>query len=202
LGRRGKANCGDIDILITRPTTDGRTHQGMLHRNLLSERVVPTSHSTGVLGTLLDQLHAAGILTEDLAVPDDFSDLELIYRGLCKLPVSGAKRRRIDFLCVPWSSRGAALLYYTFNRAMRLKANKHGFSLNQRGLYAGVLRDPRDRQKKVCQGHIVASETEEEIFRILGSSGSFFCSHVLCCVRSLMTGVGVPWQEPHERVRG
>ncbi|KAF8548405.1 hypothetical protein OG21DRAFT_1423134 [Imleria badia] len=163
--RRGKVDCGDIDIMITRPTTDGKTHQG-------------------VLRTLLEQLHAAGIITEDLAIPDDFSDLELVYRGLCKLPGSDAKRRRIDFLCVPWVSRGAALLYYTgddiFNRAMRLKANKHGFSLNQRGLYAGVVRDPHDRQKKVCEGHIVASETEEEIFNILG----------------------VPWQEPHERVRG
>ena len=67
----------------------------------------------GVLRTLLEQLHAAGIITEDLAIPDDFSDLELVYRGLCKLPESGAKRRRIDFLCVPWVSRGAALLYYT-----------------------------------------------------------------------------------------
>ena len=66
-----------------------------------------------MLRTLLEQLHAAGIITEDLAIPDDFSDLELVYRGLCKLPGSGAKRRRIDFLCVPWVSRGAALLYYT-----------------------------------------------------------------------------------------
>ncbi|KAG9308110.1 hypothetical protein JVU11DRAFT_12542 [Chiua virens] len=158
--RRGKADCGDIDILITRPTTDGKTHQG-------------------VLRTLLEKLHAAGIITEDLAVPDDFSDLELVYHGLCKLPEHGAKRRRIDFLSVPWVSRGAALLYYTFNRAMRLKANKHGYSLNQRGLYAGVLRDPRTRQK-ISEGRIVASETEEAIFKILG----------------------VPWQVPHERVRG
>lgn len=66
-----------------------------------------------MLRTLLEQLHAAGIVTDDLAVPDDFSDLELVYHGLCKLPESGAKRRRIDFLCVPWESRGAALLYYT-----------------------------------------------------------------------------------------
>lgn len=66
-----------------------------------------------MLRTLLEQLHAAGIITEDLAVPEDFSDLELVYRGLCKLPESGVKRRRIDFLCVPWASRGAALLYYT-----------------------------------------------------------------------------------------
>jgi DNA polymerase lambda len=74
-----------------------------------------------------------------------------------------------------------------------------GYSLNQRGLFGGVVRDPRDRRVKLNQGEIsysltavandksllsvgslVASETEEEIFKILN----------------------VPWQEPHERVRG
>ncbi|KAG1732642.1 uncharacterized protein EDB91DRAFT_1057918 [Suillus paluster] len=163
--RRGKATCGDIDILITRPTSDGTTHAGLLPE-------------------LLARLRATRILTEDLALPDDFSALELCYRGLCKLPESDAKRRRIDILCVPWENRGAALLYYTgddiFNRAMRMKANVLGYSLNQRGLYAGVVRDPRNRRIKVSAGNIVASETEEEIFKILG----------------------VPWQEPHERVRG
>lgn len=28
-GNRGKADCGDIDILITRPTDDDQTHSGM-----------------------------------------------------------------------------------------------------------------------------------------------------------------------------
>lgn len=79
---------------------------------------------------------------------------------------------------------------------MRLKANKMGYSLNQRGLYGGVVRNPKDSRLKLNEGlcrlwvtllmltpsvgTIVASETEEEIFRILH----------------------VPWQEPHERVRG
>ena len=27
---RGKDTCGDIDILITRPTSDGKTHVGVL----------------------------------------------------------------------------------------------------------------------------------------------------------------------------
>lgn len=80
---------------------------------------------------------------------------------------------------------------------MRLKANVMGYSLNQRGLFGGVVRDPRDRRKKLntgeisdhyhhlysltlTLGYLVASETEEEIFKILE----------------------VPWQEPHERVRG
>ena len=82
---------------------------------------------------------------------------------------------------------------------MRYKAGVMGYSLNQKGLYAGVVRDPRNRQVKTNDGAlldywrlkvffdhshfagtIIASETEEEIFKILG----------------------VPWQEPHERVRG
>ena len=63
----------------------------------------------------------ADIITEDLALPDDTQSLEAIYRGLCKLPdrvgddgtVVPSKRRRLDFLSVPWRHRGAALLYYT-----------------------------------------------------------------------------------------
>lgn len=77
---------------------------------------------------------------------------------------------------------------------MRLLANKKGFSLNQRGLYEGVIRDPSDRKKKLSAGslwfhlhhffsclfigNLIASDTEEQIFEMLG----------------------VPWREPQERV--
>jgi hypothetical protein len=72
---------------------------------------------------LLPRLHAslkdAGILTEDLAIPDNPYDLEATYRGLCRLPNEPtSKRRRIDILSVPWKSRGAALLYYTVRRLL------------------------------------------------------------------------------------
>ncbi len=66
----------------------------------------------GVLPTLLSKLHEIGIITEDLAIPEG-DDEENVYRGLCRLPEPGSRRRRIDFLTVPWTSRGAALLYYT-----------------------------------------------------------------------------------------
>ncbi|KAK1217206.1 hypothetical protein PQX77_020159, partial [Marasmius sp. AFHP31] len=66
-----------------------------------------------------------------------------------------------------------------FNRSMRWKANQMGYSLNQRGLYEGVVRDIRQRSVKTNTGTVLASETEQEIFKILE----------------------VPWQEPHERVR-
>jgi DNA polymerase lambda len=147
---------------------------------------------------LLRELHTVGILTEDLALPEDPDDLEAIYRGLCHLPhIEGSRRRRIDFLSVPWTSRGAALLYYTvcfcsillgehssqnklftprvtisyvawhdssffslkpifvyfqFNRAIRLKANVLGYSLNQKGLFGNVVRNPRDRRVKLEAG--------------------------------------------------
>lgn len=107
---RGKKNCGDIDILITRPSDDGMTHKRANFKFL--GRCV-AHRFLGVLPRLLQELHATGILTEDLAVPEDPDDLEAIYRGLCRIPKEGSKRRRIDFLTVPWRSRGAALLYYT-----------------------------------------------------------------------------------------
>ncbi|KAH8092177.1 hypothetical protein BXZ70DRAFT_951513 [Cristinia sonorae] len=161
--RRGKADCGDIDILITRPTDDGKTHSGVLKK-------------------LLAKCHERGIVTEDLNLPDDWMDLENCYRGLCRRD-ENSRRRRIDFLTVPYESRGAALLYYTgddiFNRSMRMKANMMGYSLNQKGLYSGVVRNPSNRREKLNDGTIIASATEEEIFKVLG----------------------VPWHEPHERVR-
>ncbi|KAJ7060183.1 hypothetical protein C8F01DRAFT_190348 [Mycena amicta] len=161
--RRGKSTCGDIDIMITRDPADGKAHNGILH-------------------FLLKALHKAGIITEDLALPEDPFDEEAIYRGLCRLPGNpDAKRRRIDFLTVPWKSRGAALMYYTgddiFNRKMRFKAGKMGYSLNQKGLFAGVVRNPSNRTEKINAGNIIAGETEEEIFKILG----------------------VPFRLPHER---
>jgi len=39
-----------------------------------------------------------------------------------------------------------------FNRAMRFKANKMGYSLNQRGLFQGVVRDPHDPRIKTNTG--------------------------------------------------
>lgn len=82
------------------------------------------------MGLLLPALHNAGIITEDLAIPENFTDLECVYRGLCRLPQQGSRRRRIDFLTVPWESRGAALLYYTV-RSLLLLVYPGTFKTNQ-----------------------------------------------------------------------
>ena len=76
---------------------------------------------SGIIPRLLHALREAGIITEDLALPDDLHAPEAIYRGLCKLPdtvddegnIVPKLRRRIDILSIPWQNRGAALLYYT-----------------------------------------------------------------------------------------
>lgn len=65
-----------------------------------------------------------------------------------------------------------------FNRSMRLLARHKGMSLNQRGLWTGISRDPKSNTK-ATEGTLIASRTEEEIFAALG----------------------VPWQLPHERIR-
>ncbi|KAG8696623.1 hypothetical protein FRC09_008354 [Ceratobasidium sp. 395] len=170
---RGKATCGDIDILITRSTTDGRSHRGLLHR-------------------LVPLLRSKHLVTHDLAFPSDENELEAKYMGLCQLH-SDTLMRRIDILTVPREQWGASLLYFTgddlvwflfvpavenypptdiqFNRSMRLLARKKGMSLNQRGLFKGVIRDPKT-QKKHNEGVVVASRTEREIFDYLGVVGN------------------------------
>ncbi|KZV95895.1 hypothetical protein EXIGLDRAFT_671776 [Exidia glandulosa HHB12029] len=180
--RRRKETCGDIDILITRDPCDGKTHAGA-SRCLLH---TTSSYHTclGLLMKLLRVLHQDGILTEDLSVSHGAGTaLEAKYMGIGRRDAT-SKRRRIDILTIPHEQWGGALLYFTgddiFNRSIRLKASKMGYSLNQRGLYKGVIRDPRDRTVKLDSGELFASRTEREIFDALG----------------------VPWQEPWERVRG
>ncbi|QRW26318.1 DNA polymerase beta palm [Rhizoctonia solani] len=78
---QGKQTCGDVDILMTRPTNDGKSHRGML------------------LNKLLPVLHSQQLLSHDLAVPDDENDLEAKYMGLCQLH-SDTLMRRIGMLGV------------------------------------------------------------------------------------------------------
>lgn len=109
------------------------------------------------------------------------------WHGCCVLPeTEGSKDedyrpvwRRIDFLVVPESEMGAALIYFTgndiFNRSIRLLASKKGMRLNQRGLYRDVMRGPT--RVKLTDEELVESRDERRIFEILG----------------------IKWREPHER---
>ena len=148
--RRGATTSGDIDCLLTKPGTSGEAE------------LMPC------LQRLVHHLTELGFLVCSLVVPSDTGSK---WHGCCVLP--GLPKpiwRRIDFLIVPETQLGAALIYFTgddiFNRSIRLLAGKKGYRLNQRGLYRDVTRGP-GRVKKT-DGTLVEGADEKKIFEALG----------------------------------
>ena len=159
--RRGNTDSGDIDMLITK--------EGASLANI----------RTIILGTVVPKLTQQGFLRAALATGTPQSDTGSKWYGASALPYPGAPWRRIDLLFVPWNELGAALIYFTgndiFNRSIRLLASKKGMRLNQRGLYADVMRG--ERRERVTGGRLLEGQSEEKIFEILG----------------------VPWRPPEHR---
>ncbi|TVY46113.1 DNA polymerase lambda, partial [Lachnellula subtilissima] len=150
---------GDIDFLITKPGT------------------TTTIDLLTFLDDLVRHLTDTGFLVAALAVPRGESSSK--WHGACVLS-GNPIWRRIDFLLVPESEMGAALLYFTgdeiFNRSMRFLAGTKGWRLNQRGLYKDVMRGPG--REKLNEGILVEGADEKNIFRALG----------------------VPWRPPEQRI--
>jgi hypothetical protein len=66
LGNRGKADCGDIDILITRPTYDRKDHRGAcISRSPFRSRGSRRSTTPGALRRLLKDLRAGASQDHD-----------------------------------------------------------------------------------------------------------------------------------------
>lgn len=146
--RRGAADSGDVDFIITKPecTID--------------------SLRTIVIETVIPQLKKDGYIKAALA---DTSKDGSKWHGAAALP-GVSIWRRIDFLLVPWEELGAALIYFTgndiFNRSIRLLASKKGMRLNQHGLWRDVVRGTN--RERVTQGSLVESKCERKIFEVLG----------------------------------
>lgn len=138
--RRGKSDCGDIDIIIThkRPAA---------LKNILYEAV--------------PKLHEARILTHDFVTINEGTDK---YMGVCQANPNGV-HRRIDMLTVPPVEWPFALCYFTgsghFNRSMRFWAGKRGYSLSQHGLRVNYGNDNKGP-------YIAGITTEKQIFEALG----------------------------------
>lgn len=147
--RRGAADCGDIDILVTKENgTIGYI------RTLMMDNVVP-------------ELTRNGFFKASLATTSRGDGSK--WHGASALPGTDLWRR-IDLLFVPGDEIGAALLYFTgndiFNRSVRLLARKKGMRLNQHGLYKDVLRGPN--QARLTDGTLLEGRDERRIFEILG----------------------------------
>ena len=157
--RRGAPNSGDIDLIITK---DGASLDEI--NRLILDTVVPE---------LLEQ----SFLKAHFAVSSRVDGSK--WHGASALPGTTVWRR-IDLLFVPGDEIGAALIYFTgndvFNRSLRLLASKKGMCLNQKGLFADIMRRP-DRVK-LNSGHLLESRDEKKIFELLG----------------------VPWRPPHHRI--
>jgi DNA polymerase IV len=149
--RRGAADSGDIDMLLTRRGA-----------SLAVLRTV-------VFGTLVPQLTQAGFLKASLATARGTDASGSKWHGASCLPGS-TNWRRLDLLLVPDAEMGAALLYFTgndiFNRSMRLLARKKNMRLNQKGLYKDVVRGRRG--ERLNEGVLVEGRSERGIFEALG----------------------------------
>lgn len=158
--RRGAESSGDVDFVLTKEGTSS------------------TAELAPFLAQLVQKLQDDGFLVATLAASSGADGSK--WHGCCVLPgIPAPLWRRVDFLVVPGTELGAALLYFTgndiFNRSMRLLASRKGMRLNQRGLYEGAMRGPGRR--KVTEGRLVEAGCERRIFEVLG----------------------VAWREPWER---
>ncbi|KAM6185878.1 DNA polymerase lambda [Rhynchocyon petersi] len=146
--RRGKATCGDVDVLVTHP--DGCSHQG-------------------IFSQLLDSLRQQGFLTDDLVSQEDNGQQQK-YLGVCQLPGPGRRHRRLDIIVVPYSEFACALLYFTgsahFNRSMRALAKTKGMSLSEHALSTAVVRDSQGH--KMASGQVLPTPSEKDVFKLLG----------------------------------
>ncbi|KAI0974396.1 hypothetical protein F4678DRAFT_422511 [Xylaria arbuscula] len=138
--RRGADSSGDIDLIMTKNGTSS------------TQDLVP------FLDSLIGVLTKQGFLTTALA--SHRHDGGNKWHGCCVLPETafpGPKEeykpiwRRIDFLLVPETEIGAALIYFTgndlFNRSMRLLARKKNMKLNHKGLFGAGVDEGKDERK-------------------------------------------------------
>ena len=174
--RRGSDSSGDIDFIVTKKGT-----QDVIDLVSFLQELVESLTREGFLTATLAALHSHRSGKDGPGSK---------WHGCCVLPrIAGSWNdndeyrpvwRRIDFLLVPESEYGAALIYFTgddiFNRSIRLLASKKGMRLNQRGLFTDVMRGAA--QQKPTDGVLVEGRDEKKIFEALG----------------------VPWKPPEERV--
>ncbi|KAM9857716.1 DNA polymerase lambda [Aulostomus maculatus] len=145
--RRGKATCGDVDVLISH--SDGKSHKG-------------------VFSKVLQSLHDSGFLTDDLVSHEENGEQKK-YMGVCRLPGPDHRHRRLDIIVVPYDEFACSLMYFTgsahFNRSMRALAKTKNMSLSEHSLNQNVV---RQGSFKVYGGMPLPTLAEKDIFSLLG----------------------------------
>jgi len=156
--RRGKASCGDVDVLIGPPEGEEEIQ---------------------ILPALINRLSEMGFLTDHLTLPSSHERrpgrTKASYMGVCRLAREGALYRRIDLKSYPRRIFPFALLYFTgsdhFNRSMRYYAQKvKSMTLSDEGLYPCKRKREGGSSKKVkiWKGAMVECGSEKDVFDALG----------------------------------
>ncbi|KAI3991703.1 hypothetical protein MKX01_038101 [Papaver californicum] len=150
--RRGKATCGDMDIVITHP--DGTSHKGFLTKyvkhlkdmNFLREDLIFSTHS--------EEGTDSGVDT---------------YFGLCTYP-GRETRHRIDLKVYPRDIYAFGLIAWTgndvLNRRLRIIAESKGYRLDDTGLFLAT--HGSDGKKGARASKSLRFHTEKEVFDFLG----------------------------------
>ncbi|GFH53075.1 hypothetical protein CTEN210_09551 [Chaetoceros tenuissimus] len=143
--RRGKTQCGDIDLLLIHKEYNDTIPKGFL--DMLVERLRLKGHISHHL-TKVDTKHyhtqSQGFHPK-MFLQDPNSE---IYMGVFNSPHVAGMHRRIDIKFQPYKEKIFALISFTgngfFNRAIRLHATrKKGWKLSEKGLFDGTGRSIR-----------------------------------------------------------
>ncbi|XP_037495611.1 DNA polymerase lambda isoform X2 [Jatropha curcas] len=148
--RRGKASCGDLDVVITHP--DGISHKGFLPRYVKKLKDMKFLREDLVFSVHSEQGTDSGVDT---------------YFGLCTYP-GREMRHRIDFKVYPRDIYAFGLIAWTgndvLNRRLRLLAESKGYRLDDTGLFPAISGGKRGAKATAS----LRFDTEKEVFDFLG----------------------------------
>ncbi|KAK3038649.1 hypothetical protein RJ639_027312 [Escallonia herrerae] len=151
--RRGKASCGDMDMVITHP--DGKSHVGFLQKYVKHLKDMKFLREDLVFSTHSEEGTDSGVDT---------------YYGLCTYP-GRELRHRIDFKVYPRDIYAFGLIAWTgndvLNRRLRLLAESKGFRLDDTGLFPATY-GSSDRKRSTRGTVTLKFDTEREVFDFLG----------------------------------
>lgn len=173
--RRGKLQCGDVDILITHKAYPKTTPLGALCE--LVERLKAQGHISHHL-TRVDSKYFREMPSQDSDFhPNQFPPYRYSqsYMGVFQSPTVRGKHRRVDIKFYPYRERICATMYFTgngyFNRSMRLFVKRRKqMKLDDHGLFTQPIGSH-------YEGKRIKVKSEKELFDYLG----------------------LVWREPHER---
>ena len=174
--RRGKEESGDVDIVISMPSTG---ENGIRESKLAQKEKIET-----IFRAIMLRLMDSKFVTHTLSSSYGFGVQQTgnkghskhghaKFMGMCRHPDYPDRQRRLDFLIVPWHEWAPSLMHFTgsayVNRAIRHLAKKKGWYLSQEGLHINTIRTRVNGvSERISNGTYVPLYSETDIFHYMG----------------------------------